>query len=395
MEAPMFTQSTNINEIVSQIKALPRAAEDIVMILIGEATDIEIPELIAALNEEQITFMGGFFPGVIFRNNRYDAGIAVDVYPSLAAPILIKDLNNLDFSINPLTKLKEVLPVGDDVQPTLLVFVDAFTTHIQVLLSRTFQIFRNRVSYIGSGAGSGSFQQKPSIFDNSGVHQDAAVIGLLNIGSKIGVRHGWRDLRGPFLANRTNRTIVQQLGYKPAFEQYSKVLKLITGITLTKENFFEVAKSYPLGINQDGFDRIVRMPVDFTDDGGIVCVGEVPTNALVSILQGDPTNLVTYAQYATQDVLKGEKPLEHCLIVDCFGRVLYLQDQFKLELDTILEAIPDGSNDPIGLLSLGEIGSFATGNVELFNATIVVSGMSKQTDYGLTDNEGQLIARAK
>lgn len=197
----------------------------------------------------------------------------------------------------------------------------------------------------------------------------------LNVASHLGVRHGWKHLRGPLITTRTQGTVIQRLNNQPALDIYRQVVQQKAGQTLTKENFFSIAKQYPLGIYHPGMDYIVRDPITFTGENELVCVGEVPQGSLVYILQGDKQSLVDHAQLATSEAMKGLTSSQHTLIIDCISRVLYLEDGFNRELDAVLAALPEQSPSPFGVLSLGEIATFKTGRVEFFNKTFVVGAL--------------------
>jgi hypothetical protein len=375
----MYIQATNVVSVAAQIAQLTSNRNDVAVIFIGEKTDINVPALLVALNQQNVSFLGGIFPGVVVGRKNYESGIAVDVIPALAKPVLIKNIQETSFSVemlNPLVRLQNEAKA----KSTLLVLVDGLTTNIGLMLSRIFGKFKKTVSYIGGGAGSLTLKQTPCVFDNSGIYQDAAVVALLKVQSQIGVRHGWHDMRGPFIANRTNRNVVLQLNHEPAIKKYREIMQLVTRQILTKENFFEIAKGYPLGLNYQGFDRIVRDPIAFTDEGGLVCVGEVPENSQVYILKGNNRSLILDANRATREALVNRKALDHFLIVDCISRVLFLQDHFSEELDTVQTALPGGFGDPVGILSLGEIASYGNGSVEFFNKTFVACAMQNQPE---------------
>ena len=67
--------------------------------------------------------------------------------------------------------------------------------------------------------------------------------------------------------------------------------------------------------------------------------------------------------------------LNYALMIDCISRYLFLEDDFKSELQGVNRAIkkkyPD--LDLYGVLSLGEISAYGNGFIELFNKTTVVS----------------------
>ena len=69
-----------------------------------------------------------------------------------------------------------------------------------------------------------SFEQKPCLFTNQGLIQDAAVLGLLNIESGIGVSHGWERISGPYRVTEVDRNVIKSLDWEPAFDVYRQVV---------------------------------------------------------------------------------------------------------------------------------------------------------------------------
>ncbi len=372
MSHAVYLVDDSIPVLVKQIEQLPRAENETVLLFIGEHSAFDVQDLLAALRQQQIPGAGGVFPGVIYGNQKYEAGIVADVLPLAEQPNRITGLDTITFSL-------DQLPDLPDSQYTALVLVDGLTKHVALFLDRLFRQLGNTVSYIGGGAGSLIFQQKPCVFDSEGIYQDAAVILWVKASVTLGVRHGWKRARGPFIANQTEGTIIQQLNSQPAFQLYKQYVEQQAKTKLTKENFFSVAKEYPLGIYHPGMDYIVRDPITFTDDNALVCVGEVPKGSMIYILHGNKQSLVDHARQATTEAMKGTSGGQHNLIVDFISRVLYLEDDFSRELDAVLAALPDQAPTPFGILSLGEIASFQTGRVEFFNKTFVVGSLQHES----------------
>ncbi len=372
MSHAKYFQDSDVSTIVEQIAQLPRAEDEQILLFIAEHSTIDLKELLAALTQHQIPIAGGIFPSVIYGNKRFETGIVVDVLPVIAEPSVVTGLNTSSFILSGLPNI----PRGQ--QYTALVLVDGLTKYVASFLDRLFRKCGNKVRYIGGGAGSLSFQQKPCLFDNHGIYQDAGLILWVKATTTLGVQHGWKQLYGPFVANKIERAVVRQLNSRPAFEVYSQLIERMTGKILTKENFFSIAKEYPLGIFKPGMDFIVRDPITFTDDKSLVCVGEVPSNSMVYLLKGNKQSLVDHAQIATCEALKDAPNDAHILIVDCISRVLYLEDEFSQELDAVLAVLPNQESTPFGVLTLGEIATFSTGRVEFFNKTFVVGALHPQ-----------------
>ena len=132
-----------------------------------------------------------------------------------------------------------------------------------------------------------------------------------------------------------------------------------------------------MGIFREKEDDIVRDPLAFNEKGEIICIGEVRPNTVLHVLKGHPDSLLFAAQKAVKDCgASPEQPIiaESTFIVECITRNLFLGEQFAKEIDFIHESlvIQNQTQEPYGVLSLGEIASYGDGLLELFNKTIVV-----------------------
>ncbi len=79
---------------------------DVVLLLIGEHSTFDVQDLIAALRQQEIPIAGGVFPGVIYGDQRYEAGIVADVLPQAAQPSVIKGLDTISFALSQRPKVK-------------------------------------------------------------------------------------------------------------------------------------------------------------------------------------------------------------------------------------------------------------------------------------------------
>ncbi|MEL7532817.1 MAG: FIST C-terminal domain-containing protein, partial [Bacteroidota bacterium] len=205
-----------------------------------------------------------------------------------------------------------------------------------------------------------------------GLLADCAIIALLDVDSGIGVQHGWENISGPYKVTQSDRTIIQKLDGQIAFEVYKEVVEKASGQVFSDDNFFDIAKGYPFGINRLGDEKIVRDPIVVNEAGGLVCVGEVPQDSYVYILKGNTTSLVFAASKARAlgeySFPAGAKAQTH-LFIDCISRVLFMEDEFYREL----EAVYDESTPLIGALTLGEIANFGKDFLEFYNKTAVLA----------------------
>lgn len=325
-------------------------------------TDIQLNPF---LNNLKIPIFGAIFPQIIYaRKNLSKGNIIVGLNESVN-PLIIENLSSKDEQIE--SEIEDNFSLDDSID-TMFVFVDGFSSTIATLIDELFNYFGLEHNYIGGGAGSLTFIQKPCIYTNKGLLQDAAVIVATNIKSGIGVKHGWKEISGPFQITKSNKNIIEELDYKPAFEVYKEVIQTNSTNRFNENNFFDIAKGYPFGISKIGSEKVVRDPIR-TQNGSLVCVGELHEGDYVDILKGEKSSLINATKDAyiiAKDSYKGEN-MQITFFIDCISRVLFLEDDFKDELNTI----PDDFLT-IGALTLGEIANSGQDYLEFYNKTAVV-----------------------
>ena len=367
----MYLKDVSVENIISKLSNSDINKSEIALILFGEKNSPNIVELISAVNQKEINLFGGIFPGIIYEDKKYDEGAIVLTLPIVAKPYLINGLDSKEFKI---PCFSEITANHSGKKYTAMILVDGLTRNISHFLSGMFNRLGNSVTYFGGGAGSLSLNQKPCLFTNEGIFQDAAIVTFIDMESNLGVRHGWENLMEPFVATSTDRNVIKELNWKNAFDVYREVVESDSGLELTKENFFSISKGYPFGISKKSSDYVVRDPISVNENGDLFCVGEIPENTVLSILKGDTKSLIGAAGLAAEESIKVDnKKINYHLIADCISRTLFLEDNFHDELMMIKKKIGTFSNDIplVGMLTLGEISSFGDRYLEFFNKTIV------------------------
>lgn len=362
----MRIDSTNIQEIVSYIKN--HTKDNAVLISVAEHTDLNIEELIIALNKVEVRFMGGIFPKVIHNNAILDKGIVIDTLENLEELFLIKNISTKEYQI------PQVVFNYNETY-SLITFVDGLTSNISHYLEKLYENYGMKTNYLGGGTGSLSLEQKPCVFSKDGFFKDAAVLSISKVTSRIGVRHGWEKVDGPFIITKLEGNIIKEINWETPFKIYKNVVEKHAKKQFTDHNFFDIAKGYPFGILKDDAECIVRDPIEVNKNGELVCVGEIEENSLVNILNGNTETLITAAKNAAKDSLKQSINPSKAIIIDCISRVLFLEEEFKIELQEITKILKDTyPNISIGgALTMGEISSYGEGFLELYNKTTVVS----------------------
>lgn len=345
---------------------------EMLAVLVAEQDRPDLGEVVAALRETDVPFFGALFPGLILGNESLETGALLIRMRSAREPLLVRGLDRTNFSVPELAGIAGSTPGTH----TAVVFVDGLTANVSRLLSELFSRLGNCVHYIGGGAGSLSLKQEPCVFTREGVFQDAAVVGFVPRGSTLGVRHGWSHFHGPIVATRAEGNVIFELNWQNAFEVYRDALDDCVDEPITRSNIFQITKSYPFGIFKEGHEDVVRDPVAVGESGELICVGEVPENAVLDILNGDCDSLIEAATQAAEDCRSAAgRALHGAMIVDCVSRTIFLAERFREELEAVQSRLQSLDPDLVmwGMLSLGEISSHGEGYVEFFNKTIVTA----------------------
>lgn len=348
---------SNIAYYANQEEWLDKSScDDRYVLLIAEHTPFD-----AQIISNNMECYGTIFPYVIYDKIHYDKGILAVKLRENTSITFVPKMDNLELGDF----------VDNSPKNAMFVMLDGLSPHIVKFLEKLFEIAPVNSSIIGGGGGKLTLQQEPIILANGKMHQDAALIISSDVSLSLGVNHGWKELQGPLIATKTEKNILHTINYKNAFEIYKDVIMSDCGQTINHENFFDIAKSYPLGINKYGTEMIVRDPIA-TDGKSLVLVGEMEQNSIISVLKGEPDSLINAAKKAALAAYGEDcKKISSLLVVDCVSRMLFLDNRFKEELESIGAVFGDDITQ-WGILSLGEIANNNSGNIEFYNKTCVV-----------------------
>ncbi|HNX74340.1 MAG TPA: FIST N-terminal domain-containing protein [Candidatus Rifleibacterium sp.] len=347
------------------------------MILACDANNWEAPQIDPWLKALPIPVFGGIFPQVIYDRKNFATGtllIGLEVVPEI---ICVKGLSDPESVFD-----EQLIPFADRWEDpetpggeTFVVFVDGLSKRIAALIQSMFFCFGLHRNFIGGGAGSLSFQQKPCLITPEGLLENAAVVAKLPIACGTGVAHGWQAISNGMKVTEAEGNVLKTLDWQPAFQVYRELVELHSGQTFTDNNFFEIARSYPFGITRLDTEVIVRDPLMKNASDGLVCVGEVPAGCFVRLLNGNPETLIAAASYA-RELAEKTGPCRsgsaNAFIIDCVSRVLFLGGRISEELEAAA-----GQHRLFGALTLGEIANNGRDYLEFFNKTTVVGIFSE------------------
>lgn len=197
---------------------------------------------------------------------------------------------------------------------------------------------------------------------------DAFVYAYSKCYSSIGVSHGWRSISEPYQVTKSVGTKILEIDHKPAFDVYKEVVDKHSDVPITAENFFDIAKSFPFGINTITDEKIVRDPI-VLEGSSLVCVGTVTQGSYVDILYGKNEYLIKAASQASQISSEGlDFKSDFMIFIDCISRVLFLNESFEDEIRSVYQpGIP-----LVGALTFGEIANNGRDYLAFYNKTSVV-----------------------
>ncbi len=325
------------------------------------------PEIVAPAG---VPVVGGVFPRVLFGDEVLERGaVAVGLPVSIHATVITEVSEEVAaFEARVADAFEALDPQGQ----TVLVLFDATSSHVDALLSALFEQVGLLGTYLGGGAGSLSFERIPCVLTPQGMLEDAALIALIDLPSVVGVMHGWKAISLPLQVTASHGRVIEALDHRPAAEVYESLVESHSGQRFG-DDFFALARSYPLGIMQLDGEVVVRDPV-VRDGTDLLCVGEVPVGAYVQLLYGDEDSLLAAAERAGDRARAGSARVEAAqapvvgLVLDCISRVLYLGDRFGEELDRL-----DLGVARVGAATIGEVCNPGDRYLELYNKTVVAA----------------------
>ncbi|KAB8145644.1 hypothetical protein F8S13_00730 [Chloroflexia bacterium SDU3-3] len=267
--------------------------------------------------------------------------------------------------------LEPLLACAEGQHNLALMFADGLTGAMAMdsALSSISAVFGPLCPILGGAAGDNLNFGHTSLFANDVIENDAVALALLRTGASLGygVHHGWKPTGRRLVITASEGNIIHEFNGRPAFEVYRQQIAQLGHA----EQLHTVSRFHPIGFPQMGGEYLVRLPFGVTDQGGIKCIGALPSHAIAHIMEGDPGSLVEAATVAAQQAMRGVegKPVA-ALVFDCVTRPPLLGERSSEELARIREVV--GQDVPlVGMYSFGEFAS-AEGAPSFHNKTIVV-----------------------
>lgn len=259
--------------------------------------------------------------------------------------------------------------LGESDEAALFCIFDALVPNIATHLDNLYLRLADRVGYFGVNAGNERFVPAPTLFDSERFISDAVLLQLLPGHPGASLEHGYAVPNRFITATSAQGNRIVQIDWRPALEVYRELMGLQYGVTIDRENFYSHAVHFPFGILRADGEVLVRIPVALDESGGIVCVGEIPPNAVLALLDARSGSGAASTALA-HDLASTRRNDDGVLLFYCAGRRMHVGAGMADELRDL--AARTGVARLMGALSLGEIGGSRSGGYPLFhNATLV------------------------
>ncbi|BEE22179.1 hypothetical protein VAWG007_22740 [Aeromonas enteropelogenes] len=348
-------------------------------LLLAEQDREQVPLLQALCNRFSITLDGAIFPQLLGRQGLLSRGawLLPRPQPYHCALVPLAPRADAEQIAQGITEAVEAMLAtwSAATPPTLFLTFDCMIPNIASALEALYLRLANRVNYAGVNAGSGQFQSIPCLFDNHNQIAGGVTCALLPCDSFPFLEHGYQLSAQPMLATSSENNKVAFIDWQPAFGKYQSLIEQHFQHTLQPEELYQFAVHMPLGLLRANDDVIVRIPVGVTQEGALLCTGEVPDHSILTLLRAPESTSEHATALATRLARQQNLTPVHLLeVYYCAGRQLHFGEQSAAELATLLSA--SGAGELAGALSLGEIGNVRRGDYPQFhNGAILCNGV--------------------
>jgi hypothetical protein len=325
-----FTQGLNL--------ALDSGSQSLLILTCHENNYPQVQLTSALCNCSAVVF-GGIYPMITFQNTLLKTGALIIGFNEKLDVTVFSQLHEITKTPGLEDLITSTLTTKNNFygQNSFLMFYDALLNNIERFIDTLFECLDHHITIAGGGAGNLDFVQQPCIFSNKGVLTNAVLLVTLSTKMTTGVAHGWRIFKGPLLVSDAEEQTLKSLNYQPALDVYRQAIESYSNSVFNNDNFFDIAKNFPLGIEDINNNLIVRDPI-FAQQEFIQCAGEVPLNSLVYLLESDANTLISSAEKAAITAFSTTQKINSVsMIFDCISRVLYLEEGFNKELDIIVK----------------------------------------------------------
>ncbi len=252
------------------------------------------------------------------------------------------------------TLLRELASATQAKDKKILFFADGFNGDAdQMCLGFTGSSISLMGGLSSGNPHTGTTSQIAGAQAGSGSLAAAILEGNLKIG--VGSDHGWRPVGSQFRITRSRGFWIRALDGRPASEAYSALF----GYPARDWGFPPLnylVRLYPLGIEQEGQELLIRSPLRVEADGSFRMNAPIRDGMDAYLLTGSPATCVEAAQRAAQKArlaLDGAKPKLVLILADIAWQML-LKAHSGAEVAAVQDIL--GADVPIiGGYTLGQV----------------------------------------
>lgn len=334
--------------------------------LVAEQNIDDINELQNQANQVNCPLVGAVFPELIVDGEFKKQGVLLLNFEVMPVYNIISFNDNNLIIDEEFTKMTDDL--NSDNEQALFMIFDSMVPNIASIIDDLYLKTGDIVNYMGVNAGSETFQPINCIFDNDCFLGNAVLMMFIEKHHGAILEHGYSSADTSLSATSTTGNRISSIEWRPAFDVYKELALKHYNIEITKDNFYENAVHFPIGIMRMDGEMLVRIPVALDDDGSLLCVGEVPENSVLTLLKAVSSDSSSTVDSLVENLIN--TPEDTMLTFYCAGRRMHLGDDALKELSLFNTKLKN--KKVVGALSLGEISGSKQGGYPLFhNAALV------------------------
>jgi methyl-accepting chemotaxis protein len=264
---------------------------------------------------------------------------------------------------------------------TAIMLVDPFSGKGEeaTLLAASSFMGAAPIRLVGGAAGDDLSMTRATVGTGTDVGSDALAFAMIysKVPFGVGVKHGHRELCGPFEVTRAAGNVVHQLDGRPAWDvwrDHTREDAAARGVdvdTLPPDRLGEFLLTYEAALAV-GDQLKVRAPLRRHDDGSLAFACGIALGAKIRITKSDAAGQIESARQAAviaRDRLDGREAAG-ALVFDCICRRLILGNAFPDAIGAIFDAL--GQVPVAGFETYGEIALDAGDMSGFHNSTSVV-----------------------
>lgn len=263
---------------------------------------------------------------------------------------------------------------ADGAHRAVILLSDGLAGDQQEVVRGAYSVAGALIPLVGGCAGDEMRMRRTRQIYGAEVLTDSVIAIGLTSDAPIGVaaQHGWRRVGEPMLVTASDANQVRELDGRPALDVYVERLGVPPTMADDSTAFAAFALTHPLGLARRGGEEVRFVAGGDLTDRSLQCIAEVPTGALVHLMEGDAFSVLGATEAACTDAVAslGDHDPLGLVVFDCVARRAVLSGAgVDREMDSIRS---HAKGAPVaGFYTYGEIAR-TSGTSGFHNQTLVV-----------------------